>query len=188
MKKNEQNNIKVDKCRFIGSSHVNEVMYIRSDGTKFKCTQDDFIEALVKSKRHIKGGEKINLGSDSSRVSYLIDYGNKENEPQEMIKVTFDKKYLLSGDSTALAVDYLCQYAVNVRKNNIKKKVLSGVAMVLVTAGLVGTAVGLSYSEMEKNKYERDASKDIVYETSNEELHSGLENLIFEDDINSRSR
>lgn len=183
----EKKEIKIDKCRFIGDSHINDAVFTHYDGTKRKCTQDDVIELLVRFKRHIKGGRKLDLGDNNTRVSYLIDYGIKENEPKEMIKITFDKSNLLLGDANAVAIDSICQYAVTVRKNNIKKKIRSVAAMVLVTSSLVGTAVGLGYAEIQKNKYQPDKSEIIVQEENNN-LDNGLENLIFEEDLNAKSR
>lgn len=134
-------NIELEKCLFIGSSDENRALYTKADGTEIKCSQTDIIKALSKSKRYIQGGKKIKLDGDSKKVSYLIDYGAIENEPKQMIKITFDAQNLRKGDVNALAVDSICNHSIVVKNNNMKKKVLSGIKTTLVTVSITGALV-----------------------------------------------
>ena len=33
--------------------------------------------------------QQLKLGNDNGKVSYLIDYGTSENQPKEIIKITY---------------------------------------------------------------------------------------------------
>lgn len=178
--------IELEKFRFIGDSGVNRVICTRADGTKVTCTQSDFITALVRSKRHIQGGRKLNLSTNSSRVSYLIDYGKEENEPQQMIKVTMDKENIAKGDINALAVDSICQHSITVRKNNLKKKVIDGVVTVLVTVSLTGALIGgFTYAAEKEAKYESEKMHDYITQMNEERRKNGLEPLTYGEDVSS---
>ena len=178
--------IELEKFRFIGDSGVNWVICTRADGTKVTCTQSDFITALVRSKRHIQGGRKLNLSTNSSRVSYLIDYGKEENEPQQMIKVTMDKENIAKGDINALAVDSICQHSITVRKNNLKKKVIDGVVTVLVTVSLTGALIGgFTYAAEKEAKYESEKMHDYITQMNEERRKNGLEPLTYGEDVSS---
>ncbi len=178
--------IELEKFRFIGDSGVNRVICTRADGTKVTCTQSDFITALVRSKRHIQGGRKLNLNTNSSRVSYLIDYGKEENEPQQMIKVTMDKENIAKGDINALAVDSICQHSITVRKNNLKKKVIDGVVTVLVTVSLTGALIGgFTYAAEKEAKYESEKMHDYITQMNEERRKNGLEPLTYGEDVSS---
>ena len=178
--------IELEKFRFIGDSGVNRVICTRTDGTKVTCTQSDFIRALVRSKRYIQGGRKLNLNTNSSRVSYLIDYGKEENEPQQMIKVTMDKENIAKGDINALAVDSICQHSITVRKNNLKKKVIDGVVTVLVTVSLTGALIGgFTYAAEKEAKYESEKMHEYITQINEERRKNGLEPLPFGNDTSS---
>lgn len=178
--------IELEKFRFIGDSGVNRVICTRADGTKVTCTQSDFITALVRSKRHIQGGRKLKLNTNSSRVSYLIDYGKEENEPQQMIKVTMDKENIAKGDINALAVDSICQHSITVRKNNLKKKVIDGVVTVLVTVSLTGALIGgFTYAAEKEAKYESEKMHDYITQMNEERRKNGLEPLTYGEDVSS---
>lgn len=169
-----KNNIELEKCRFVGDSSVNEAIYTKDDGTTLKCTQTDFIDALAKSKKYIKSGRKLKTNSNNGKISYLIDYGNKENEPKQMIKVTFDEENLAKGDVNALAVDSVCQHSITVRKNNVKKKVLTGVALTLVCVGLSGT---LAYGLEKDSEYQTKKMEDYIEQTNDKRREQGLNPL-----------
>ncbi len=177
--------IELEKYRFIGDSSVNKVVCIKADGSQIECTQTDFISALAQSKKYIKGGSKLKL-NNSGKISYLIDYGNDEKEPKQMIKVTIDEENLSKGDTNALAVDSICQHSITVRKNNIKKKVLAGVAMTLVTAGLAGVLVSsFAYAAKKDAEYESKKTESYVSQLNEERRKNGLDDLTFGDNTNA---
>lgn len=178
--------IEIEKYRFIGDSSVDKVICMRADGSTMDCTQTDFISALAKSKKHIKSGRKIKLNDNSGKVSYLIDYGNDENEPKQMIKVTMDEENIVKGDVNALAVDSICQHSITIGKNNIKKKVLSGVAMTLATVSLAGALVGgFAYASEKDAEYEAKKTESYVSQLNEERRQKGLNDLTFGDNTNA---
>lgn len=180
--------IELEKFQFVGDSSVNRVICTKADGTKITCTQTAFITALAQSKKDIKGGRKLKLNTNSDKVSYLIDYGKDENEPQQMIKVTMDKESIAKGDVNALAVDSICQHSITIEKNNVKKKVLEGIAMTLVTAGLAGALVGgFVYASKKETKYESSKNHDYITQMNEERLKNGVEPLTFDDDLSEFS-
>lgn len=178
--------IELEKYRFIGDSSVNRVIGTRADGTKITCKQTDFIAVLAQSKKDIKGGRKLKFNTNSGKIGYLIDYGNDENEPQQMIKVTIDEENITKGDANALAVDSICQQAVTIRKNNLKKKVLSGIAMTLVTVSLTGALIGgFTYAAEKEAKYESEKMHDYITQMNEERRKNGVEPLPFGNDTSS---
>lgn len=180
----KNNDIKLEKCRFIGDSNLNKAIYTDNDGETVECTQTKFIKALTQSEKYIKGGKKLNLGKDSERISYLIDYGNKVSYPQEMIKVTFDKKNLYNGDANAIAIDSICKNAIKINKNNIKKKVLIGTALVLVTSAVLGvTAVGLDYALKKEDEYQNGKIQEYMSDINQRRFENGLGPIGTEDSI-----
>lgn len=171
----KKDNVELEKFMFIGDSDVNEVICIKSDGSKAYCTQTDLIAALTQNKKHIKGGSKLKLSDNDKKISYLINYGNNENEPKELIKITFDKNNLLKGDPNALAIDSICNNAITVGKKNIKKLILSGTAAALVGAGLAGAMfVGFAYASKKEQEYQNQETKQykewLEYEKQKEKL------------------
>lgn len=153
----KKNNVELEKYLFVGDSNVNEVICINSDGTRAKCTQTSLIEALSRNNQYIKGGSKLKLGSDNGTVSYLINYGTSEEEPKQLIKITFDEENLLNGDPNAVVIDSICQRAITIRKNNIKKLVISGTAAALAAVGIAGAMIaGISYASKGEEKYQND--------------------------------
>lgn len=168
-------NIEMEKFRFVGGAQNNEAVCIKNDGTMMNCTQTVIIEALAKSKKYIKGGKKIDFGENSGVVSYLIDYGSKDDNPKEMIKITFDKKYLLDGDVNALAIDSICKNAITIKNNNVKKKILKGTALVLVSAAMVGTMVaGFSYAASKETEYQTKKTEEYISKLNQERFKNGL--------------
>lgn len=156
----KNNNIELEKYKFIGDSNVNEAICIRNDGSKHYCTQTDIITALVQNKKYIKGGTKLKLNKDSKNVSYLIDYGTDEKQPKQLIKITFDKNNLLKGDPNALAIDSICNKAVILKKNNIKKMIITGTAAALVGAGIAGAmAVGFAYAAEKEHEIQNEETR-----------------------------
>lgn len=152
----KKNNIELEKYVFVGDSSINEVICTKDDGSKVRCTQTALITALTENKEHIKGGSKLKLGNDNGKVSYLIDYGTSENQPKEIIKITLDEENILKGDPNALAIDAICQRAIIVKQNNIKKLVISGTAAALAAVGLAGAVVaGLAYASKGEEKHQQ---------------------------------
>lgn len=178
--------IELEKFQFIGDSSVDRVICTKANGTKVTCTQTDFITALAQNRKSIKGGRKLRLNTNSGKVSYLIDYGNDENPPQQMIKVTMDEENLAKGDINALAVDSICQHSITVRKNNIKKKVINGVAATLVTISLTGALIGgFIYAAEKESKYESERMHEYITQMNDERRKNGLGPLTFGDDASS---
>lgn len=193
-------NVEIEKCRFMGDSNSNLAVYTTVYGESLKIRQTDFIADLSKMQKYIQGGSKINLGSDSSRISYLIDYGINKNEPKQIIKVTIDKENLAKGDVNTIAIDSLCRNAITIKKNNIKKKVMSGVAMTLVTVGLVGTMItGLSYAAKKETEYQTTKTQEYISDINAERIKNDVgtmdtgfnieySNLDIIDDVGTKSR
>ena len=178
--------IELEKFSFVGDSSVDRVICTKADGTKMTCTQSDFITALAQSKRDIKGGRKLKLNTNSGKISYLIDYGRDENEPQQMIKVTMDERNIAKGDINALAVDSICQHSITVRKNNLKKKVIDGIVTTLITVSLTGALIGgFTYAAEKEAKYESEKMHEYITQMNEERRKNGVEPLPFGNDTSS---
>lgn len=173
--------IEVEKYRFIGDSSVNRVLCTNADGSKAQYTQTDFIAALAQNKKNIKGGRKLKFGANNGKVSYLIDYGNDEKRPQQMIKVTIDEENIAKGDVNALAIDSICQHSIKIGKNNIKKKILSGVAMTLVTVSFAGILVGgFAYASKKEDEYQKQRMEEYITQMNEARRENGLDPLDYD--------
>lgn len=171
----KNNNIELEKYKFIGDSNDNQAIYIGSNGSQSYCSQTDIIAALTQNKQYIKGGSKIS--DNTKNVSYLITYGNDNNKPKELIKITFDKNNLLKGDPNALAIDSICNKAIVIKKKNIKKMILSGTAAALVGAGVAGAiVVGFAYAAQKEHEIQNEETKQYQewLEKSKKEKEFGL--------------
>ena len=134
-----KNKIEVETYKFVGDGQNNIAHQIEKGRVLGTYRQTDVIKALNENRQWVVNGKKINSSINSKNQAYLIYYGDEDHKKTSLIKILVDKKALKEGDSNALAVEGLCEGAINIHANRRKLAVISSV---IVGSLIMGSVVG----------------------------------------------
>lgn len=135
-----KNKIEVETYKFVGDGHNNIAHQMEKGRVLGTYRQTDVIKALNESRQWVINGKKINSPINSKNQAYLIYYGDENHKKTSLIKILVEKQALKEGDSNALAIEGLCEGAINIHANRQKLAVISSV---VVGSLFLGTTVGL---------------------------------------------